>query len=400
MMGSGKTSASINYMNRHPEEKFMYVTPFLDEVARIVEYCPERKFKEPIRAGEGGAKLKEVKSLIRKGECIATTHALFSRFDTEAINLIKEQGYVLILDEEINVIDTKLVDGLDAKILSELVKKDEYGNYACVDLDYQGLAYRYKWACYMSEAEENSGNQKIIVWSLPIEVFKAFNEAFVMTYMFDSQILRCFFDYYDIEYDKLYIGEDADGDYCISKTPTEIKVPNLKDLIHIHDNEKHNLIGKRDYSLTKNWFVNSSNREKVGVLKKNISNYTKNITKAKANRILWTSFKRDKEKLTSNGFKKSYLFCNARACNGYSDRDVLIYPINIYLNPNIKLFFKGKGIEVDDDSYALSEMIQWIWRSAIRKGKEIWIYIPSRRMRNLLREWINEVSEGGEHYRK
>ena len=35
-------------------------------------------------------------------------------------------------------------------------------------------------------------------------------------------------------------------------------------------------------------------------------------------------------------------------------------------------------------------MLQFIWRSAIRDGEEIWIYIPSIRMRRLLYEWIEE----------
>ena len=43
---------------------------------------------------------------------------------------------------------------------------------------------------------------------------------------------------------------------------------------------------------------------------------------------------------------------------------------------------------MEEDAYALSELIQWIFRSAIRDGKEIWLYIPSKRMRNLLIDWI------------
>ena len=37
-------------------------------------------------------------------------------------------------------------------------------------------------------------------------------------------------------------------------------------------------------------------------------------------------------------------------------------------------------------------MLQFIWRSAIRNGEEIWVYIPSIRMRNLLKQWIEENS--------
>ena len=39
--------------------------------------------------------------------------------------------------------------------------------------------------------------------------------------------------------------------------------------------------------------------------------------------------------------------------------------------------------------FALSEMLQWIWRSRIRQGESINIYVPSKRMRNLLLDWLN-----------
>ena len=62
------------------------------------------------------------------------------------------------------------------------------------------------------------------------------------------------------------------------------------------------------------------------------------------------------------------------------------------MNPVVKNFFVKHKITIDEDGYALSEMLQFIWRSAIRDGKEIWIYIPSVRMRSLLKQWINENS--------
>jgi hypothetical protein len=49
---------------------------------------------------------------------------------------------------------------------------------------------------------------------------------------------------------------------------------------------------------------------------------------------------------------------------------------------------------MDKEAYALSEMVQWIWRSAIRKGEDIWIYIPSRRMRTLLQDWLARLAAG------
>lgn len=66
-----------------------------------------------------------------------------------------------------------------------------------------------------------------------------------------------------------------------------------------------------------------------------------------------------------------------------------MYMINRYLNPYVKKFFEGYNIMVDEDGYALSEMIQFIWRSAIRNNEPIYCYIPSKRMRDLLQGYID-----------
>ena len=65
------------------------------------------------------------------------------------------------------------------------------------------------------------------------------------------------------------------------------------------------------------------------------------------------------------------------------------------MNANEREFYKKHGIDANQDVYALSIMVQWIWRSAIRDGNEVQLYIPSRRMRTLLENWIQSFNEGG-----
>ena len=72
-----------------------------------------------------------------------------------------------------------------------------------------------------------------------------------------------------------------------------------------------------------------------------------------------------------------------------------MYIANLFMNVNEKKFYQMHGIEVDEDVYALSIMVQWIWRSAIRDGGEVSLYIPSSRMRTLLTDWIETTSKGG-----
>ena len=129
------------------------------------------------------------------------------------------------------------------------------------------------------------------------------------------------------------------------------------------------------------------------VLKNNLYNYFHNIRENKAEDNIWTTFKEYKEILKGKGYTKGFLSCNARATNEYRNRTSVAYTINRYLNPFIKSFFKVNNISVDENGYALSEMLQFIWRSAIRDGKEIWVYIPSIRMRELLKQWIKDNSK-------
>ena len=87
---------------------------------------------------------------------------------------------------------------------------------------------------------------------------------------------------------------------------------------------------------------------------------------------------------------------NIRATNEYREATSVAYLVNRFLDPNLVKFFSMRGIEIDNDQFALSEMIQFIWRSAIRDNQPITVYIPSERMRGLLVGWMNSISQKGE----
>ena len=103
---------------------------------------------------------------------------------------------------------------------------------------------------------------------------------------------------------------------------------------------------------------------------------------------MWTTFKDLKPKLRGKGYSRQFVSYNCRSTNDYVDRYNLAYCVNVYLHPGITQFFQQRGISINEDLYGLSEMIQWIWRSRIRTGESINIYIPSIRMRTLLKSWM------------
>lgn len=87
-------------------------------------------------------------------------------------------------------------------------------------------------------------------------------------------------------------------------------------------------------------------------------------------------------------YKRAFIAHNLRATNDYSHTHTLAYAVNRFINPYLVKYFSKKNVKVDEDMYALSEMIQWIFRSRVRNDESINIYIPSSRMRKLLIEFL------------
>ena len=235
-------------------------------------------------------------------------------------------------------------------------------------------------------------NDCLLLWEFPIEVFQAFKEIIILTYMFDSQVQKYYFDVNGVEVQ--YIGTiHENGVYHFSDTPMLPEyVKDLPAKIHIVDDDKLNKIGDGRSSLSSTWYGKArgaKGQPHIKQLRNNLANLFKHKYNSASNRNLWTVFKDYQNLLKGKGYTKGFLSCNIRATNAYRNRDCLAYCVNVYYNPLLKNYFQEHGIEVYEDDYALSEMIQWVWRSAIRDGKEIWVYIPSRRMRELFQNWLN-----------
>lgn len=394
LMGKGKTLAAINFINKSEEDdKFMFITPYLSEAERIKRNCPDKKFKEPYSIA--GRKLEGIKYLINKGENIVATHALFQKFNLEIIDLCRAKNYTLIMDEVTNVVTKYDISKDDFNILKEkFVDIDEEtgllkwrGND-----DYHGKFTEEKRLCELNSLAYYGGS--IMMWLFPIEVFNAFRNVYILTYMFHAQIQRYYYDYYKLPYEYIYVAGTNKKTYKFTTDYTQRNKNkyNYKKLIHILNDEKLNRIGDKEYDLSKTWYERNKNNTSMKQLKNNIVNYFINKRKTKTSQNLWTTFKDYKSMLSGKGYGKGYVELNKRASNEYSQKTSVVYPVNRYVNPGIKNFFLMHGIEVDEDGFALSEMLQFIWRSAIRKGEEIYVYIPSIRMRKLLNDWIEKYN--------
>lgn len=383
IMGSGKSTYFINYMKNNKDTKYIFITPFLSEVERVLGECID--FKEPKHLGDG--KLENLHELLIEDCNIATTHSLFRMCTEETIDLINAGQYTLILDESMDVIDMFDITNDDYKMLldNNHITVDENKHIKWINNDYEGQFTYFKNLCKNGTVIEIKQTTKVqfLAWNFSVNIFNAFASIYILTYLFDASMMRNYFLMSNVEFELLTI---QDNELILYKDRLPIDKSKYRKLINIYEGSL-NSIGDKKTALSLNWFKKNIDLRKK--LKNNIYNYFQHQIDATADTIIWTTFIFAQNHIKGKGYTKSFLACNARATNEYKDKYNLAYCCNRFISPDYVEYFRERSVDVYEELFALSEMIQWIWRSRIREGKSINIYIPSSRQRDLLIEWLN-----------
>lgn len=401
IMGSGKSRAAMTYMNENRDKKFVYITPYLAEASRINIGCPELHFVEPsdkIREF-GYRKSSHTAAMLKAGRNVATTHQAFSKYTDDMLDDIRRQKYTLIIDESVDVAHQFAIsqDDLRIAILSGLVNEQD-GICSLGDDSYHGslfcgLVNQLKERDLMRVGDGEVAD--MFYWELPIDLFTSFEDVYILTYMFDGQGLYHFLRIYDLEFERIGVMQDDSGVHRFCSYPgiPPAYTSSLSDRIYILDNAAVNRVGNGKTSLSVSWFQRGG--PGVDQLRKSTYNYFHNIqSDARSGSIMWSTYNQYFNTLKGKGFSKCFVPFNTKATNQYRGRDCLAYLVNLFTPVGEKILYQMHGASVDDDKYALSIMVQWIWRSAIRDGKSVKLYVPSKRMRSLLCLWIDSVSKG------
>lgn len=398
IMGSGKSTWAINHINQNPDKKFLCIVPLLSECERF----KEKTDIDIIDPEKWGSKWKNFRWLVENDKNIVTTHSLIKMMDLDMLELLKSKNYVLMIDECLDVLDTYKISKDDLKIIfnEKLVSLDEDGFLVWNEerKPYKGVYGDIKRLCsfksLMGFKKENSDElARIIMWNFPVDFFKCFDESYIFTYLWEGSIQKSYFDIHGIKYEKYMLDYDRQLIPHCKEIEYE-KRRNVADLINIYDG-KFNKIGMKigkSNPLSKSWYEDKRKKNKsiFSQLKNNTENYFRTVTKTKSIDNMYTVFKPYCKYVKGKGFANGFVSCNARGTNEFKDKKSLAYLINFFMSPDIKQFVEHYHIEFDDNLFSLSALLQWIWRSQIRDGNPIDLYIPSERMRELLKIWINE----------
>lgn len=511
-MGTGKTTAILEYIKNEESHRFIFVTPLRTEIKRIIDGT-DGKFERPFNAF--GSKIDSLHELLREKKDIVMSHVLFTLTTQETIDLIAAGEYVMIIDEAMTL--TQMYNDFAAKHhFPVMTSSDIYKILERERLIYieraQGMNYgQVRWQA--DEVEDtylgpvanmaNTGGlycvgtgdkdvndtvegidhnkvslSKAFIWEFPPAILRAAKNVIALSYLMKETMFDSYLRYHGLE--PHYISAKMVGEQKSSFVPySESKEPKweLVELIDVVTGDAND-VGAGRNALSVTWYAKRATDEMLKVLNANNRNVVRRCS-AKSSDVIWTAPKaatllnvdrvekynsakqtknttttrrpvscphydyvadvntRTKEilesqqqlnelsiewrklenmhaverlegellerlmelrdlcedgPLTEEDFS-TWVPCSTKATNRYADRHVCLYDINRFLQPHIADFYEKRGFPINEDVYALSEMIQWIWRSAIRKGEPITVYIPSERMRKLFLDWLG-VDEG------
>jgi len=385
--GSGKSTVVRQRLYEEgPDHRALFVTPYLDEIETTIKQIPWFKQPEEI----DGRKLNGLKQLLAAGECVCTTHALFIRMDDECRSLITAVGYELVMDEALSPTDELILNRKDYDAITD-------GEFPLISLDQEtGIITWLGGENYgggdsepgqFSELKEDcdSGTISIVhrddrtihmIWTIKIENFSCFSSFTLMTYMFKASYLYGFL---------MKSGFTVFFDPQLDARDTEIK-KDLCQLISVYSGRYNLDAFSARTALSLSWFRNKKNVGAIYELSASLRGFLEYYMKVKKGEYIWTTFLSAKAAVGNRRYGEGFLSCNMRATNDYRDRTVVVYAANRFFNPNTRKLFDE--ISVSDDEFALSEIVQFIFRSAVRENKRITVYIPSKRMRDLFVSWL------------
>lgn len=424
--GTGKTTWAIQEMCSNTETSYIYCTPFLDEITRVREVCGKGRFREPLNYDT--TKIDDFNALLASGTDIAVTHTTFINATPDTMNLIRQGEYTLILDEALDVIvdfnDTSGVKSSPEQAIKQgdiqMLLENELIALDNLRVVWTGGEYK---DCKFTEVERLAKlnrlyciKEKMMVCIYPPEIFESFNEVYIMTYLFDGCILKSYFDLFGISY-KL-AGIVRDGEKCIVSSysmEADKRFRNkCKELITIFETDRL-VKGYKKTAFSKSWYESNIGDHEVAKRLRDDLTYFFRVIGAKARNkdILYGCPKKFKDRVQGKGYTcvrqltreenalpetkreelekqlTCYLPLNAKATNDYKERWALAYCYNMNINPMFLRLFENGEVKFNENLFSVSCLIQWIFRSRIRDGKNIVIYLPSPRMRRLLRDWLD-----------
>lgn len=403
IMGSHKSTEIIKWMSQRPQNRYIYVSPLLSEVdegGRLHQEVCNISFHSP--SGEDSTKGVHLLELLKGGANVSCTHNLYKLMTEDHFEAIKQHDYTLIIDEEVGLIesfneyttaDLKWLLAEGHIYISENDGQVMWCNERVETSDVGHRYYRLRQMCKSGCLYTTKRSDTMLNVQLPTSLVDSSIRTIILTYMFKGTILESFLKLKGFEV--VEFSGIVDGEIQLSKVDGNM----IRELLVITPPpKKFDLRGKLTYT----WYMKPQKGDLNKV--KNAIVRTAANWDIESDQLIYTFPKSrssvgigKNEKIKPIGYTKRkdgshcWLAATTRATNNYRHITHMIHAYNRHPNVAVASYLQDYGHPVDADVFALSEMIQWLWRGCIRDGKKMTVCIFSNRMERLLREWLDTL---------
>lgn len=401
--GSGKTHAIIKYMSEHQDKRWLYISPMLEETEDRVPKTAEELGMDFFIPYEDDLYTKSDTCLqaLQRGLNICCTHNLMYLFSKKHLEVLKRQGYHVVSDEELNLINGYPMkkEDIDFLLKNGIIRvNEEDGRVSFLDED-MALGARYgdvkaKSDLGMLYAAKRS--ERFLVIQLSPEIIDASERFILLTYNYTDSLMQVFLKMHKFEYAPF-------TEVVLWKTEEEIKDTLRKRIQFIETPSVKNI--QKSFTLSKSWWVSASKEErnmvaktirsvmKVADVSREDMFYTVPKDYSVSSKGFNTKYIGNDPKLDEDGvpidYTRTFIACNARSTNKYADKGLAVHAYNLFPNQAVKAFIQGHGYVCNDDVYALNMLLQWLFRGCIRKKEGVLkVAILSKRMSAIFKEWL------------
>jgi hypothetical protein len=406
--GTGKTTKLLRDLR--PDRRYLIIVPLLTEVERIIGEA-EVEFFQPIAEDTvTTTKLSSLIALVESGRNVVTTHKLYS-----ALAQVAEMGmldsYEIIIDEVPDVVK-------DMGTITPQSFVSVYAGDGLVTIDPDGrvrLTDKFKdnRTAYIEALkggktffeEARAGclyvlEDKLLFWALPPSLLSTGRSVTVLTYLASGSLLLPYLRKRSIDYTHDY---DLQLDLSFRlKARRLIKVYSLPALE-----------GMKWSHTAQNDTKGKAARDKA--VSQALANFRKRtIPRVDLGKVILTCAKRnwfkkgkgpkEVDSLKTAGYSaKSCMFAanwlpnTTRGTNDFIHCTTALYLWDQHPNPAVMTWLNLREDPSASDRYATTELIQWLYRTAVRRGEEVQIFLAAPRMRRLLTAYLNaeDLMPGG-----
>ncbi|WP_146186128.1 hypothetical protein [Pontivivens insulae] len=401
-----------------PTKKYLLVTPLLTEIERFQNDAPNGVEITAPTDGKG-PKLIQLEKMLEEGQSVAITHKLF--FMTLRLAHLMAD-YHIIIDEAPNPVTC--INTIDAEAFEEAIVG---GGYATICPETKQVMPTDRWRKWQRETTDSDGeptyssrlhpdiykpavqgqlhvdDKGVFAVATPNQVLLAGKSLTVMTFLSEGTYIHAYL--------RMISKGNPKADFELQREGT---VEWLK--------QAHSLVSIQNLSLPTSVSLSFSKQTRRSGEKncKAIGNSLKKLMERRwrgVNRqdIILTCardkwFEDRKGRYAGQWAKHSRLFGRdygkggvhwlpnkTRGTNDYRHASHVIYLYAMSPNPMVQNFLGVSG-QAFSDAYALSEMVQFIWRTRVRDGKSITVAIPDKRMKAILSDWLNSAIEGTDDF--